>query len=74
LNDYSATKDAVAESVVFLDATNIAFTGSNVVSGDGVGIVIATGSANQVFFCCYCLILCIRYHNLNYYIILRLKK
>jgi magnesium-transporting ATPase (P-type) len=50
LNDNSATKDAVAESVVFLDATNIAFMGSNVVSGDGVGIVIATGSANQVFF------------------------
>ena len=35
-------------SVSYLEATNIAFMGCNVVEGEGRGIVVAVGANNQV--------------------------
>jgi magnesium-transporting ATPase (P-type) len=32
----------------FLESYNVAFMGCNVVEGEGIGIVIATGAENQV--------------------------
>ena len=37
-------------SVSYLEATNIAFMGCNVVEGEGRGIVVAVGANNQVNF------------------------
>jgi sodium/potassium-transporting ATPase subunit alpha len=37
-----------AGSLTFLEATNIAFMGSNVVEGEGIGVVIATGIQTQL--------------------------
>ena len=38
-------------NVSYLESTNIAFMGCNVVEGEGRGIVVATGNNNQVSEC-----------------------
>ena len=47
-------------SVSYLEATNIAFMGCNVVEGEGRGIVVAVGANNQVNYI-YCLHLSVLY-------------
>jgi sodium/potassium-transporting ATPase subunit alpha len=40
--------DAVADTVTYLQSTNMAFMGCNIVEGEGLGIVVSTGAQNQL--------------------------
>lgn len=43
-----ATSEPLANTVPYLEASNVLFMGSNIVEGSGQGVVVATGVDNQV--------------------------